>query len=205
MITETYTGRVHYNREWMMEITARGENKQNHVVQYTSVSLTASLWGCVRHLWCIQMWLAIMFLGSLALDCWYIRCSQQTAVKLLDLLNSHKTLIGFLFSWFLRIWEFFSTCSLFLWLSPTDKLCPAQMVGFKSCICLYETFNFLLLNFQSSRGLIKKMATKLIVQLNALLSFIYSKIFSILFLLHQNVCLRSFFSVMTEQSSQFLS
>ena len=146
-----------------------------------------------------------MFLGSLALDCWYIRCSQQTAVKLLDLLNSHKTLIGFLFSWFLRIWEFFSTCSLFLWLSPTDKLCPAQMVGFKSCICLYETFNFLLLNFQSSRGLIKKMATKLIVQLNALLSFIYSKIFSFLFLLHQNVCLRSFFSVMTEQSSQFLS
>ena len=97
-----------------------------------------------------------MFLGSLALDWWYIRCSQQTAVKLLDLLNSHKTLMGFLFSWFLRIWEFFSTCSLFLWLSPTDKLCPAQMVGFKSCICLYETFHFLLLNFQSCRGLIKK-------------------------------------------------
>ena len=139
-----------------MEITARGENKQNYVVQYTSVSLTASLWGCVRHLWYIQMWLAIVFLGSLALDCWYIRRSQQTAVKPLDLLNSHKTSIGFLFSWLLRIWEFFSTCSLFLWLSPTDKLCPAQMVGFKSCICLYETFNFLLLNFQASRGLKKK-------------------------------------------------
>ena len=164
-----------------MEITARGENKQNYVVQYTSVSLTASLWGCVRHLWYIQMWLAIVFLGSLALDCWYIRRSQQTAVKPLDLLNSHKTSIGFLFSWFLRIWEFFSTCSLFLWLSPTDKFYPAQMVGFKSCICLYETFSFLLQNFQPCRGLIDKMAKKLIVQFNALLSFIHSKIFSILF------------------------
>ena len=38
-----------------------------------------------------------MLLGSLALDCWYIRRSQQTAVKLLDLLNSYKTSKGFLF------------------------------------------------------------------------------------------------------------
>ena len=92
-----------------------------------------------------------------------------------------KHLKNFFFSWFLRTWEFFSTCSLFLWLSPTDKFYPAQMVGFKSCICLYETLSFLLQNFQPCRGLIDKMAKKLIVQFNALLSFIHSKIFSILF------------------------
>ena len=127
----------------------------------------------MRHLWYIQMWLAIMLLGSLALDCWYIRRSQQTAVKLLDLLNSHKTSIGFLFGWFVRTWEFFSTFSLSLWLSFTDKSYPAQMVGFKSCICWYKTFNFPIWKFQSFRGLI--------IQFNVLLSFIYSKIFFILF------------------------
>ena len=122
-----------------------------------------------------------MFLGSLTLNCWYIHRSQQTAVKLLELLNSYKTSKGFLFQLVLRTWEFSSTCSLFLQFSPTDKFYPAQMVGFKSCICLYETFSFLLQNFQPCRGLIDKMAKKLVVQFNALLSFIHSKIFSILF------------------------
>ena len=159
----------------------------------------------MRHLWYIQMWLAIMFLGSLALDCWYIRQSQQTAVKLLDLLNSHKTSIGFLFGWFLRTWEFFSTCSLSLWLSLTDKSYPAPMVGFKSCICWYETFNFPIWKFQSCRGLINKMDRKLIIRFNVLFFFIRSKIFLILFRYIGTYVCKGFFQVMTEKSSQFLS
>ena len=158
----------------------------------------------MRHLWYIQMWLAIMLLGSLALDCWYIRRSQQTAVKLLDLLNSHKTSIGFLFGWFLRTWEFFSTFSLSLWLSFTDKSYPAQMVGFKSCICWYETFNFPIWKVQSCRGLINKMATKLIIQFNVLLSFIYSKIFFILFC-YIRTCLQSFFKLRPNNPRNFLA
>ena len=150
------------------------------------------------------MWLAIMFLESLALDCWYIRRSQQTAVKLLDLLNSHKTSIGFLFGWFLRTWEFFSTFSLSLWLSFTDKSYPSQMVGFKSCICWYKTFNFPIWKFQSCRGLINKMATKLIIQFNVLLSFIYSKIFFILFC-YIRTCLQSFFKLRPNNARNFLA
>ena len=151
------------------------------------------------------MWLAIMFLESLALDCWYIRRSQQTAVKLLDLLDSHKTSIGFLFGWFLRTWEFFSTFSLSLWLSFTDKSYPAQMVGFKSCICWYKTFNFPIWKFQSCRGLINKMATKLIIQFNVLLSFIHSKIFLILFCYIRTYVCKVFFKLWPNNLRNFLA
>ena len=146
-----------------------------------------------------------MFLGSLALDCWYIRQSQQTAVKLLDLLNSHKTSIGFLFGWFLRTWEFFSTCSLSLWLSLTDKSYPAQMVGFKSCICWYETFNFLIWNSKSCRDLINKMARKLIIRFNVLLSFIRSKIFLILFRYIGTYVCKGFFKLWLKNLRNFLA
>ena len=77
------------------------------------------------------MWLANMFLGSSALNWRYIAVN-KLLLDFSNFFNSFKTSRGSLFIWFLRTWEFFSISSWSLWLSPSDKFNPAQMVGFKS-------------------------------------------------------------------------
>ena len=106
------------------------------------------MWRAVRRLSYIQMWLAIMPPRKFSVKL-LVHRSQQTAVKLLDFLNSYKTSKGSLFSWFFRTWEFFSTCSSPLWFSRMDKFYHAQTVGFKSCICEWGNFIFFHLKFSA--------------------------------------------------------
>ena len=95
----------------------------------------------MRHLSYIQMWLANMLLGSSALNWRYI-----TVNKLLlgfsIFFSCFKTSRGSLFIWFLRTWEFFSISSWSLWLSPSDKFYPTQMVGFKSYLIVKKFLFF---------------------------------------------------------------
>ena len=134
-----------------------------------------------------------MFLGSLALNCWYIRRSQQTAVKLLDLLKSHKTSIGFLFGWFFQDMGVFLHFFFVFVAIPHGQVLSCPNGRFQILHLLIRNFQFPHLKISVMQRPNKQNGYKTHHPIQCIVIFYSFKNIFDSFLLHQNVCLQSFF------------